>query len=94
MPFIALIVVVLLFLVFLGVAPKFFKVLVAIDLGLCAIGFVGLFVIALFSGGLRGGRNAGMFGEEAMFLLMMLGAAPVLMVIGVLVGWLASAARQ
>ena len=83
------VILVLLFIcLFLGLAPRFMKWLVAADIALCVLGFVGLRIVAMRFGATRGGRNAGMFSDEAASMAMLLLSVPALMALGILLGFL------
>ena len=65
---------------------KFFKWLLAVDIIIFIGGFIFLRILALFFGATKGGRNSGMFSDEA-FLLILVGiGAPAIIVAGIIFG--------
>ena len=78
------------FVVFLAVAPRFFKWLLAVDLFIFVGGYILLRILALFFGASRGGRNAGMFSDEAVILIFAGIGVPVIVVSGIIFGVLFS----
>lgn len=80
--------------IFMAISPRFFKWLLAIDLLIAIGGYILLRVLALFFGAGRGGRNAGMFQDEATSLAMLMMAAPVIVVIGIIAGGIVIMVRK
>lgn len=77
---------ILIFLVFVGCAPKFFKWLLLIDVVAFVVYFVGLWLTAVITGATKGGRRSGALVDYAIYAMELLMAAPVIVVVGAVVG--------
>ena len=73
--------------VFYLVAPKFFKWLAVIDIGVTAVYFVGIQILAFIFDAHKFGNNAGMFEENAVHILFLLWSIPIVMVAGINFGF-------
>lgn len=68
---------IIVFLIFLGCAPKFFKWLLLIDVVALAVYYVGLRICALIIGASKGGVRSGALADFAMYgIQMMLVSCP------------------
>lgn len=77
---------IILFLIFLGCAQKFFKWLLLIDVVALAVYYVGLRICALIIGASKGGSRSGALAEYALYGIQMMFAAPAIVVLGILSG--------
>lgn len=77
---------IIVFLIFLGCAPKFFKWLLLIDVVALAVYYVGLRICALIIGASKGGARSGALADYAMYGIQMMLAAPAIVVLGILSG--------
>jgi len=76
--------------VFIFVAPKFFKWLLLAVIFMVLVGFVGLHVLMAFYGAGKGGANTGMFEELSIYFLMFLYVVPAgVTVLGIFAGGVA-----
>ena len=78
------------FIIFLAVAPRFFKWLLAVDLFIFVGGYIFLRMLALFFDASKSGRNAGMFADEVLILIFAGIGVPVIVVSGIIFGVLFS----
>lgn len=79
---------IIVFLIFLGCAPKLFKWLLLIDVVALALYYIGLRICALIIGASKGGSRSGALSDYAMYGIHMLLAAPAIIGLGILAGLL------
>lgn len=77
---------IIVFLIFLGCAPKLFKWLLLIDVVALALYYIGLRICALIIGASKGGARSGVLADYAMYGIQMMLAAPVIIGLGILAG--------
>lgn len=77
---------IILFLIFLGCAPKFFKWLLLIDVVAIGVYYIGLRICTLIIGASKGGPRSGALADYAMYGIQMILAAPAIVVLGILCG--------
>ena len=71
---------------FLGLSPKIIRKIVLLDVALCIVCFIGLRMVASLFSATKGNANAGMFSEQATWLVMMFLSVPALMLLGIVLG--------
>ena len=71
---------------FLGLSPKIIRKIVLLDVALCIVCFIGLRIVASLFSATKGNANAGMFSEQATWLVMMFLSVPALMLLGIVLG--------
>ena len=71
---------------FLGLSPKIMRKIVLLDVALCAVCFIALRVVASLFSATKGNVNAGMFSEQATWLVVMFLSVPALMLLGIVLG--------
>lgn len=71
---------------FLFVAPKLFKILLTIHIITAVVAFFVLLFLGGIGGALRGGPNAGLYEEEAIYLLLYIYATVGTMLLGIVAG--------
>lgn len=71
---------------FFAIAPKFLKVLAKWMITIWIGGFIILRISAFIFGANRGGRNAGMFADQASMLIIFGIAIPCVVAIGIIIG--------
>lgn len=76
----------LLFLLFLGLAPRFFRKLLLLDVIITVIGTIGITIYAVANGLTR--LSGGSFEAGGVAILLMIYSIPVLMIFGIVVGLL------
>lgn len=77
---------IIVFLIFLGCAPKLFKWLLLIDVVALVLYYIGLRICALIIGASKGGARSGALADYAMYGIQMMLAAPAIVVLGILSG--------
>lgn len=75
-------------LIFLGCAPKFFKWLLLIDVVALVMYYVALRICALIIGASKGGSRSGALADYTMYGTQMILAAAAIVVLGILSGLL------
>lgn len=81
-----IILVIIFFIAFIGISPKFFKWLAAINVVVVIVYFIGVRVLAFIFDAGKFGKNAGMFEENAIHILFLMFSIPVVMGVGVFFG--------
>lgn len=77
---------IIVFLIFLGCAPKLFKWLLLIDVVALALYYIGLRICALIIGASKGGARSGALADYAMYGIQIMLAAPAIIGLGILAG--------
>ncbi|MFT7773278.1 hypothetical protein [Roseateles sp.] len=75
-----------LFAIFWAVSPRIFKWLFKLNFVLSVGGFILLRIVAFFFGATRGGRNAGMFEDEALVIGLSFFGMAAIVVLGIVSG--------
>ncbi len=77
---------IIVFLIFLGCAPKLFKWLLLIDVVALVLYYIGLRICALVIGASKGGARSEALADYAMYGIQMMLAAPAIISLGMLAG--------
>ena len=77
---------IIVFLIFLGCAPKLFKWLLLIDVVALVLYYIGLRLCALIIGASKGGARSGALADYAMYGIQIMLAAPAIIGLGILAG--------
>lgn len=85
---------IIIFLVFLGAAPRFFKWLLAIDVAIGVVYYLGLRICAIIIGAGKGGRNSGALADYIWPSVYAMMAAPAIVALGLLFAFLMYLARR
>lgn len=86
MPIIVILFTPIIFLIFLHLAPRAFKWLMAINISLGALGFLALTILSFIFDARKTGANAGMFEKESIILVAIAFLTPVILFIGIIAG--------
>lgn len=79
-------IVIVIFILFLFIAPKFFKKLLFIHVITAVMAFFALLLLGGIGGGLKAGPNAGLYEKESIYLLYYVFASVGTMLLGIVAG--------